>query len=89
MSSNNMSIGMSGYLKKEDFLEAKLLAQAAEIASLKARVAKLEAALESIGRQNTTAEITRDEDCGPEGDFEYAYDMLIKIARAALGERPE
>lgn len=62
---------------------------AAKIMLLQERVAELEAALKSIGRQDTTGEMAHEDGCGPQGDFEYAYDMLIKVASAALkGAKP-
>lgn len=48
--------------------------------------ARLRAALCDIGKQQTTKEIEPHH----EGDFEYGYDAIIKVARAALaGEKSD
>jgi hypothetical protein len=50
------------------------------------RIEQLEAALREIARQHTLEEMAPEDYC--DGDFEGAYDHMVKIARAVLEPKP-
>jgi hypothetical protein len=52
------------------------------IATLEARVAKLEAALEDIGKQMLMSEMGAEQ--AEYADYEGAYETMVKVARAAM-----
>jgi hypothetical protein len=54
-----------------------------ELTTANARVEKLEETLREMSKQKTLTEIQGDSDLEG-GDFEYAYDHLVKMAREAL-----
>lgn len=60
-----------------------VLSEAADrLEALEAENARLRRALETISKQKTTKELHAIGDC--DGDYEYAYDRIIGVARAAL-----
>lgn len=50
---------------------------------------KMRKALEEIARQRLCDEMDPNDDIEQYGDFEGAYDMMIKAARAALSVQPD
>lgn len=75
-------------------LNNKVLQQKYEIEQQQAEINRLREALKEISRNKTTEEQQGnpdyvDEDGDLIGDFEYAYDEFIKIARKALNGESE
>lgn len=60
---------------------------AVELLALRARVAKLEAALADIAKQMLMAEMGAEQ--AEYADYEGAYETTIKVARAALQDAPQ
>jgi hypothetical protein len=54
---------------------------------LRARVAKLEAALEDIGKQMLMSEMGAEQ--AEYADYEGAYETMVKVARAVLKDAPQ
>ena len=60
---------------------------AAELLALRARVAKLEAALKDTAKQMMSDEM--DQDQRDNADWQFGYDACVETARAALSETVE
>ena len=78
-----------GELADEEYarLRSALAAKDAVVATLRARLAKAEAALQETAAQNLTSEL--DADARAEGDYEGGFDECVMTARAALDATKE
>lgn len=68
------------------FARAPRAGNAEELAALRAEVERLRGALEGISVQRTTEQIAYDERFA--ADFEFAYNEIVGVARAALAKEP-